>query len=61
MKKIIQVTSVMYKDKEIILINPSQIESVWSQGEQGSAIRMVSGKVYVVSDSIKSIYDKINK
>ena len=28
MKKIIQVTSVMYKDKEIILINPSQIESV---------------------------------
>ena len=61
MKKIIQVTSLMYKDKEIILINPSQIESVWSQGEQVSAIRMVSGKVYVVSDSIKSIYDKINK
>ena len=61
MKKIIQVTSLMYKDKEIILINPSQIESVWSQGEQVTAIRMVSGKVYVVSDSIKSIYDKINK
>ena len=33
MKKIIQVTSVISKDKEIILINPSQIESVWSQGE----------------------------
>ena len=28
MKKIIQVTSVISKDKEIILINPSQIESV---------------------------------
>ena len=61
MKKIIQVTSVIPNDKEIILINPSQIESVWSQGEQGSAIRMSSGEVYVVSDSIKSIYDKINK
>ena len=61
MKKIIQVTSVIPEDKEIILINPSQIESVWAQGEQGSAIRMASGEVYVVSDSIKSIYDKINK
>lgn len=61
MKKIIQVTSVISKEKEIILINPYQIESVFSQGKQGSVIRMVSGKVYVVSDSIKSIYDKINK
>lgn len=61
MKKTIQVTSVIPKDKEVILINPYQIESVFSQGKQGSAIRMVSGEVYVVSDSIKSIYDKINK
>ena len=61
MKKIIQVTSVIPKDEEVILINPYQIESVFSQGKQGCAIRMVSGEVYVVSDSIKSIYDKINK
>lgn len=61
MKKIIQVTSVISKDEEVILINPYQIESVFSQGKQGSVIRMVSGEVYVVSDSIKSIYDKINK
>lgn len=61
MKKIIQVTSVIPKDEEVILINPYQIESVFSQGKQGSVIRMVSGEVYVVSDSIKSIYDKINK
>ena len=61
MKKIIQVTSVISKEKEIILINPYQIESVFSQGKQGSAIRMTSGEIYVVSDSIKTIYDKINK
>lgn len=61
MKKIIQVTSVISKEKEIILINPYQIESVFSQGKQGSAIRMASGEIYVVSDSIKTIYDKINK
>ena len=61
MKKIIQVTSVIPKDEEVILINPYQIESVFSQGKQGCAIRMASGEVYVVSDSIKSIYDKINK
>ena len=61
MKKIIQVTSVIPKDEEVVLINPYQIESVFSQGKQGCAIRMVSGEVYVVSDSIKSIYDKINK
>ena len=61
MKKIIQVTSVISKDEEVILINPYQIESVFSQGKEGSVIRMVSGEVYVVSDSIKSIYDKINK
>lgn len=61
MKKIIQVTSIIPKDEEVILINPYQIESVFSQGKQGSVIRMVSGEVYVVSDSIKSIYDKINK
>ena len=61
MKKIIQVTSVIPKDGEVILINPYQIESVFSQGKQGCAIRMTSGEVYVVSDSIKSIYDKINK
>lgn len=61
MKKIIQVTSAISKEKEIILINPYQIESVFSQGKQGSAIRMASGEICVVSDSIKSIYDKINK
>jgi len=43
MKKIIQVTSIIPKDEEVILINPYQIESVFSQGKQGSVIRMVSG------------------
>jgi len=44
-----------------ILINLYQIEGVFSQGEQGSAIRMISGEVYHVSDSFESICEQISK
>ena len=43
------------------LINLYQIEGVFSQGEQGSAIRMISGEVYHVSDSFESICEQISK
>ena len=61
MNNFIKVTFVMYDIVEPILINICQIESVFSQGKQGSAIRMISSEVYHVSDSFESICEQISK
>ena len=61
MNNFIKVIHKMYDMSELILINLRQIESVFSQGKQGSAIRMVSGEVYIVSDSFESICEQISK
>ena len=61
MNNFIKVTAVMYNTTETILINLRQIESVSSQGKQGSVIRMISSEVYYVSDSFESICEQISK
>lgn len=61
MNNLIKLTTTMYDLNEPILINLYQIESVFSQGEQGCAIRMVSGEVYYVSDVFESICEQISK
>lgn len=61
MNNLIKLTSTMYSSIDPILINLYQIESVFSQGKQGCAIRMISGEVYYVSDSFESIYEQISK
>ena len=61
MNNLIKLTTTMYDLNEPILINLYQIEGVFSQGEQGSAIRMISGEVYHVSDSFESICEQISK
>ena len=57
----IKATSVMFDMVEPVLINIYQIESIFSQGTQGSAIRMVSSEVYYVSDSFESICQQISE
>ena len=57
----IKATSVMFDMVEPVLINIYQIESIFSQGKQGSAIRMVSSEVYYVSDSFESICQQISE
>lgn len=61
MSNLIKLTTTMYDLNEPILINLYQIESVFSQGKQGCAIRMVSGEVYYVSDVFESICEQISK
>lgn len=61
MNNFIKVIHKMYDMSELILINLRQIESIFSQGEQGTAIRMISGEVYHVSDSFESICEQISK
>lgn len=61
MNNFIKVICTIQDLNEPILINIYQIESVFSQGEQGSAIRMISGKIYYVSDVFESICEQISK
>ena len=61
MSNFIKVISTMRGLEGPILINLYQIEGVFSQGEQGSAIRMISSEVYHVSDVFESICEKISK
>ena len=61
MSNFIKATSVMFDMVEPVLINIYQIESIFSQGKQGSAIRMVSSEVYYVSDSFESICQQISE
>lgn len=61
MKNLIKVTSTMHNSIELILINIYQIESVFSQGQQGCAIRMISGEIYYVADVFESICEQISK
>jgi hypothetical protein len=51
----------MYSSNEPILINLYQIESVFSQGKQGCAIRMISGEVYYVSETFEYICEEIDQ
>lgn len=61
MSNFIKVISTMRGLEGPILINLYQIEGVFSQGEQGSAIRMISSEVYHVSDVFESICEQISK
>ena len=61
MKNLIKVTSTMHNSIEPILINIYQIESVFSQGQQGCAIRMISGEIYYVADVFESICEQIDQ
>lgn len=61
MKNLIKVTSTMHNSIEPILINIYQIESVFSQGQQGCAIRMISGEIYYVADVFDSICEQIDQ
>ena len=61
MNNLIKLTSTMYSSIDPILINLYQIESVFSQGKQGCAIRMISGEVYYVSETFEYICEKIDQ
>lgn len=61
MNNFIKVINTMRGLEGPILINLYQIESVFSQGEQGCAIRMISSEIYYVSDSFESICQQISE